>query len=252
VRQRMARLNWMAILAVLVLLGGCAGLPAAAPPPIPAPEGGHPDDTDSGWWQARFRMAWLEDQPPEWYLDLLIAHRVVAPVLQRHRSQIRLWRFHRRAAPDGAGHQFSFIFYASTDTAARVFADLEGAPLVAALRSNDRLLAVVVDDTDQIDIPEVEGTADPAWSPAMRRSWPHFIMGASQTWLDLVAAVAEEEGVDPADAASLEELENSYRQVSRRIDAIWREEGRHAFLHHLNALFAYQPVVVYEKRYMKF
>ena len=113
------------------------------------------------------------------------------------------------------------------------------------------MTAVVVDDTNRIDRPAIEDSSDTAWPPELRRSWPHFIMGASQTWLDLVAAMAEEDGAESSDT-SLEGLENKYGRVSRRIDAVWREEGRHAFLHHLNALFAYQPVVVYEKRYMKF
>ncbi len=64
-----------------------------------------------GWWYAKFRMDWPKDAEPLWHMDPLLAHRVIAPVLSRYSEEISLWRFHRRAAPDASGHQFSFIFY---------------------------------------------------------------------------------------------------------------------------------------------
>jgi hypothetical protein len=36
------------------------------------------------------------------------------------------------------------------------------------------------------------------------------------------------------------------------VSDLWQEEGRHAFLHHLNALFGYESLVVYEKKLMTF
>ncbi len=36
------------------------------------------------------------------------------------------------------------------------------------------------------------------------------------------------------------------------VDDMWRQEGRHAFLHHLNAVFGYQPLVIYEKKLLTF
>lgn len=36
------------------------------------------------------------------------------------------------------------------------------------------------------------------------------------------------------------------------LTALWQNEGRHAFLHHLNALFGYEPILIIEKRPMRF
>jgi hypothetical protein len=33
---------------------------------------------------------------------------------------------------------------------------------------------------------------------------------------------------------------------------MWQEEGRHAFLRHLNAIFSYEELLIREKRLMKF
>ena len=47
-----------------------------------------PPVAESGWWYARFRVAWPENADPSWHLDLLIAHLIVQPSLERHRPEI--------------------------------------------------------------------------------------------------------------------------------------------------------------------
>ena len=51
---------------------------------------------------------------------------------------------------------------------------------------------------------------------------------------------------------SIEEIEAFYNQINESIIELWQEEGRHALLHHLNAIFGYEPLAVYEKRFLKF
>ena len=66
-------------------------------------------------------------------------------------------------------------------------------------------------------------------------------MGVSALWLGLIddfLEVAVEEVDDPL--VLLEE----YRQVDARIAEIWRQEGQHALLHHLNAIFGYKPLTI--------
>jgi hypothetical protein len=36
------------------------------------------------------------------------------------------------------------------------------------------------------------------------------------------------------------------------VDGLWRGNAQHAWLHHLNALFGYQPVLIREQRLMRF
>lgn len=87
------------LLLILVLMSACAGQPTtvAEAPAMPASGG------ELGWWYIRFRLNWLKGEEPLWYPDLLLADRVVGPVLDARRAEIPLWRFHRRAACDGAG-----------------------------------------------------------------------------------------------------------------------------------------------------
>jgi hypothetical protein len=231
------------------ILAGCASGPAPKavsdirPAPAPSAEG--------AWWYARFRMDWPEDADPAWHTDLLIAHRVVKPVLERNRQDIWLWRFHRRASRDEAGHQFSFIFFASPATAARLYAEISDNPALQQARASGRIRAVVCDDTARITLPAIADTSDPAWPVPLRQAWPYYVMGASQMWLDLISAMADDEQKTET-PLGFAELDQRYAGINAAITRLWQNEGRHAFLHHLNALFGYEPIIIIERRHMRF
>jgi hypothetical protein len=70
-------------------------------------------------------------------------------------------------------------------------------------------------------------------------------------WLHLIDEVIAEH---PEWSGSKEwpESEALYQRVDGVVNDLWQEEGRHAFLHHLNALFGYESLIVYEKKLMTF
>lgn len=239
----------MLSLAVLVT-AGCASAPSSL---FPGTERCLPQDRleGNGWWYARFRMNWCPDTEPSWHLDAMIAHRVVCPLLKQYRSKVLLWRFHRRAAPDQAGHQFSFIFYSSPKTAIQIFRAIQSNHDLQRMKSSSLVLMDSYDDTQSIPRPNIEDTSDQAWSPAVRKSWPHFIMGVSEMWLALIGEYSARRLPDSA-SPSLDPLEESYREVHRLVEETWRDEGGHALLHHLNAIFGYEPVRVNRTEQMRF
>lgn len=231
------------------MLAGCASWPA--PPAVSAHRPAPAPSADAAWWSARFRVDWPENAHPAWHTDLLIAHRVVKPVLDRHLQDISLWRFHRRAVRDPAGHQFSFIFFASPETAARVYAEVSDNPILQQARSSGRITAVACDDTSNLSRRAIADTSDRTWSAPLRQAWPYYMMGASQTWLDLISALADA-GQKPEVPTTFAELDHRYVGINASITTLWQNEGRHAFLHHLNALFGYEPIVIIERRHMLF
>ena len=244
------RLVSVAIIFSMLAIGGCAttierkAVQTIEPPPAEIA-------SSAGWWYARFRMQWPQEEDPSWHTDLLIAHKIVAPVLLKYKDRIRLWRFHRRAARDEAGHQFSFIFYASAETAYQVFDMLRSNALLTEMTDSGRIIAEVYDNPDRIAKPRIKDTSDPSWPSSVQKSWPYFIMGASQMWLSLITEIIAE--IPAAKTPlSLDEYEEFYKEVNTTITSLWANDGRHAFLHHLNALFGYKPVIFYEKRMLKF
>jgi hypothetical protein len=238
-----------AILMSTIMHSGCATRGPAVAETVWAQQ--KPDDFKYGWWHARFQMNWPEKPKPSMYLDAMLAHKIVLPVLNKNRKNIYLWRFHRRAARDNAGHQFSFIFYASPPSARKIYRFIAADPFLHQLKQAGIIVRYTFDDTGTVVRPGIENTSDPSWSVQIQKSWPYFIMGTSQTWLDLIVQHAENKaGENPP--LSIQEIQLFYQQIHKSITASWQEEGRHAFLHHLNAIFGYEPVIVYERRLMKF
>jgi hypothetical protein len=237
------------VLTAAVLISGCATAPS--PPATVFPHPALTPADGGGWWFARGRMNWPEGSDPAWHLDLLAAHGIIKPVLDSHLPDIHLWRFHRRAARDAAGHQFSFIFFAAPETARKVYAGLSQSSTLALAQSAGRILEVVYDDTAAIGRPAISDVSDPNWSAALRRAWPFYLMGASQMWLDLISGMSD--GLPEAQTLpTFGDLDLRYAGINTAITTIWQNEGRHAFLHHLNALFGYEPVLIIEKRHMRF
>jgi len=202
--------------------------------------------SEKGWWYARFRMNWPEHSDPVWHMDSMVAHLVVSPVLDEKRPQIELWRFHRRARRDGAGHQFSFIFYSTPDTASKIYQALESNASLKRLIAEGKIEKLVFDNTGEIKRPNIEDTSDPVWDEIIQKSWPYYIMGVSEMWLDMVERVVAY-NKDKADTS-----EEFYDYVHNTVTLLWKKEGNHAFLHHLNGLFAYRPMVITERKLMTF
>jgi len=101
------------VLLMAALLEGCAAPSAVIAAPKQEANQFSPSTAAEGWWSVRFGLHWPARAEPAWNRDLLLADQFVRPALRQHREAISLWRFHRRAARDAAGHRFSFIFRAS-------------------------------------------------------------------------------------------------------------------------------------------
>jgi hypothetical protein len=194
----------------------------------------------------------MERPPAEirWEKDLLIAHRIAAPILDRFPSEIDLWRFHRRSNDDAAGHQFSFLFYATPSAAERINRRVMADPLVNRLVSGGEIRAVATDAVDRIEQPAIGDTSDPSWSPVMRDNWPYFIMGVSRMWLGMIDQASR--SADNRDATEVDRMMMHYRQVNEAITRVWQQESYHALLHHLNAVYGYEAMVYWEKRWKRF
>ena len=191
------------------------------------------------WWTCNFRIVWPDDTAIDWGMDLLLAHAVVSPVLVKHINNISYWRFHRRAARDTSGHQFSFLFYSKPEIASIVLSEIANSKVLEEAYEANLIGIVLIDDPENPLLPNVEDTSDRNWSPYLQKNWPSFIMGTSSLWLGLIDESIQDY---PEDNADIHLLLERYREVNDKITETWRTEGQHAFLHHLNAIFGYEPL----------
>lgn len=204
-----------------------------------------------GWWYARFRIKWPENTEPSWHIDLLIVQEIIAPVLNQHSKDIFFWRFHRRAARDEEGHQFSLTLYSSAKSVKKIFNDIRANSLLKRMKKAGLIVQDIYEDPAKIIAPRIEDTSDGHWSPAIRKSWPFFIMGVCKMWLSLIAEISE--GIpEKQKGPSLNKMLKFYQQVNDIIKSLWRDEGCHAMLHHLNAIFGYEPIFVREINLRRF
>jgi hypothetical protein len=231
-----------AVLLLSFLLFGCSTprqklqqLPQTIVPPA------YKHATESYWWRCQFRIAWPENSRIDWGMDLLLAHAVISPVLQRHYRDISYWRFHRRAARDNAGHQFSFIFYSEPETAASIYRDIGTSAILKRAEQAGLVEKVITGDPENPRFPNIEDTSDPSWPLDLQRNWPSFIMGVSSLWLGLIAESMPE---PPEQSTDISILLETYRSADAQVTLTWRNMGQHALLHHLNAVFGYTPLTV--------
>lgn len=237
------------LLAVL-LLQGCSALQQrdVAAPVFITETPLHPGlevAAEEGWWRVAFQIDRPGTDATRWHLDLLLAHRVIAPAIMAHEHQMVAWRFHRRAADDATGHRFSFIFYAHRSVADEIYRVVQADPLLTMLKLDGSVKQDSYTDTAVIPRPMIDDTSDRNWSEAMQAVWPIYINGVSQMWLTLIDIYARRLAGD-SDDFSLAALEDLYMRVDAEVTARWREEGQHALLHHLNAMFGYEPLLIRE------
>jgi hypothetical protein len=201
-----------------------------------------PQLEDLAWWQLRFKLSWPADESPDFSGHLLIAEQILLPLIIEHQEDFALWRFHRRAGRDNAGHQFSLIFMADENTAAEIGSAVEADELVLWLQQRGMLEKTRLGQRGAEELGRLEETSDRGWPLEIQKSWPWFAMGASTTWLMQVQEISARQGL-PANA-TYAELHDHYRRVSSEMNAQWRDFGQHAYFHHLSAIYGYQPVKI--------
>ena len=213
---------------------------------------------EKGWWRAALRIKPAKEAAEEnvidplWQVDLFLAHSVMAPILEKYHEDIILWRFHRRATSDAVGHQFSFIFYSSPQIAKHVFEEVAASTLLEDAKICGFITTEKYDDTTILNHPAISDTSDGNWSTITQKAWPYYIMGVSQMWLTMIDDIIKDNPPPAEDIQSINDLIDYYNEVNEVVKTLWRDEAQHAFLHHLNAAFGYEPMLYYEPRLMRF
>jgi hypothetical protein len=226
-----------------LILNSCALKSTHLPPAMVTtfPLGASGSGGEKSWWICRFKISWPRNAEADGAVDLLLAHAVVGPVLREHSKEISWWRFHRRAVRDKTGHQFSFLFYSTSSVSFRIMEALRESKILHRAVEAGIVEKVIFDDPTKPTRPQIEATSDDHWSPALQRNWPSYIMGVSALWLGLIDDFMADVPAHNDDVSALLER---YRQVDSKVTSLWRNEGQHAFLHHLSAVFGYEPLLI--------
>jgi hypothetical protein len=226
-----------------LMLNSCAHKPTHFPPAMVTtfPLGASASGGEKSWWTCRFKISWPPDAGADGAVDLLLAHAVIGPVLHEYSKDLSWWRFHRRAVRDETGHQFSFLFYSTSRVSFQIMKAMRESKILRRALDAGIVEEVTFDDPTKPTHPQIEATSDYRWSPALQRNWPSYIMGVSALWLGLIDDFMADVPRHNDDVSALLE---QYRQANSKVTALWRNEGQHAFLHHLSAVFGYEPLLI--------
>jgi hypothetical protein len=231
------------ILLLVIFLSACAPRQLHYPPAMSTtfPQDVLESGVEASWWACRFKISWPPGAEVDWSVDLLLAHAVVRPVLREHTKKLPWWRFHRRAARDHIGHQFSFLFYSDSSVSAAVMEDLRQSNVLQQALAHRIVEKIDFDDPNKPRHPQIEAMSDPHWTPELQRNWPSYIMGVSSLWLGLIDDIVEDV---PSHDDNFPKLLEQYRHAEIAVTTMWYKEGQHAFLHHLSAIFGYEPLMI--------
>ena len=178
------------------------------------------ESTGSTWRKVVFSIDWPQGKPPLQHMDLLLAHRVIWPVLAQHEKHVQLWKFHRRWKRDESGHQFEFSFYSSAQTARQIHDSVFLDQHYMELKRAGRVGA----SYDETIGSRIEDICPTNWPPEIRRSWPYFIMGVSRMWVTLIEQIMKSRTVD--ESPSIAEWEATCQKVDGLIGRLWLHQER--------------------------
>ena len=201
-------------------------------------------ESEKYWWRVKFRFVWPQDTFPDFYYHAVVADQVLRPIIDAHKAELELWRFHRRAARDKAGHQFSFIFYTDKQMADVIHHKIESDKLITAMIDNATIESIHFTGAKTANNSLLSATSDTSWPLEIQKSWPSFIMGTSQSWLDLIVQMRGDD--NDIKQLALNDLLTFYQNLNSEVTTQWTQYGRHAYFHHINAVFGYQPVYIRE------
>jgi len=189
------------------------------------------------WNRFRFRMNTDWQRGPRWWIDLYVMDTVIRDVIIANKAELSLWRMHRRANNDAIGHQVSLSCYTTANAAIGIEEAIQGHECFKSVRD-----ALTMKCLRELGGEAIDEISDASWPQELRKSWPHYICGVSQMLLDLIEQVRPQRSADTT-APDIVAVESLYTEVERRLTHLWEQHGSHAFLHHLNALFGYVPLL---------
>lgn len=194
------------------------------------------------WYEFNFRINWPDNENPKVWVDIFIIDSIVRDIICQKKSEIALWRIHRRWSRDERGHEVTLSCFTKDETASSIESLIRGGHSFKTLKVN-RLLK---DLKKAEGGPNIHDIADDIstrnWPMELKKSWPYYIQGCSKLFLYLIEFL---KGSIQADfnEKDISKIESFYTELNNRINEIWQKHGSRAFFHHINAIFGYVPLL---------
>lgn len=201
-----------------------------------------PNNASSGWWEVRFIVAHSQEQIPNWHIDALIAHETLKPILIKTRDSILFWRIHRVYHSEEGGHQFNLKFFCDKNIAGDIYEAIKRDKTIKALINTDRVIKITYTSRRKINA-NISGTSDQNWDSSIQESWPHYAMGLSEMWLQLIELIKPHAQQEES-AEGISSLIGKYEAIHNHLLGLWQNNGGHAVMHMSHSIMGWVPVHV--------
>jgi hypothetical protein len=156
---------------------------------------------------------------------------------------LTLWRIHRRATDDADGHVFAFDCYAAQDVHEKIKRTITEHPAINFLRDTKLLRDSFPLEDDPADSSAIGAFSVKTWPGPLQEAWPYYIHGVSRMALELIEKLRPSPPPKLVEVSAFDGCKAYYVDLMGEFNAVWRNCGSDAFLHHINAVFGYCPVV---------
>ncbi|MDO8264825.1 MAG: hypothetical protein Q7T34_00460 [Candidatus Parcubacteria bacterium] len=203
------------------------------------------------WYSLEFKAKWDRSSyrntvdfqlilPNTFFIDLIISDLLIHPEIENFGSKIEAWRIHRRA-DNTEGQILTFHFYTSEDIGKDIFQGIKANLFFNFIKDNYLISDIKL--RGGIPCKIHEAASDSHWSDEIKKVWPHFMTGASNTFIKLIREVKVSKNIDINMISSKEEIDEAYKIIEKEVTHIWAGYGQHSFLHHLEGVFGYEPTL---------
>lgn len=166
------------------------------------------------------------------------------PIIQKFKSDLDCWSFHRSI--DGDDHRLKFNLYTSAEKAAEILNEIKSNDFYSIIKNNyldiDGVDLEFLDKDNEANNFNKEIISDVEnWPKEIQKSWPPYIKGVCEMFINLITEV-KKNTPNQLDKNNVKQIEEYYKEISKKIAALWFKYGSHAFLHHLGAIFGYELI----------
>ena len=205
------------------------------------------------WWRARFKIKYSSTANPLPYTDLLLAHKIISPIIKEYFEQkngCSFWRFHMRWEPKH-GHKFDFEFFSTAKIKTKIDSKIQSSDILKELKHEGLVehleLTELYDenkDGEKKIWNNVKDICDKNWSISIKKVWPAYIMSVSRMWLELIEICVDlPEYQSEKKSENLFDLLDFYKRIdTEKIERLWLKQGWSSLIHHLSAIFGYKEI----------
>ena len=198
------------------------------------------------WHLINLKLKCEDISKPDFFVALIILDLLFAPAVKKFRKDFECWRFHWSSTNED-GHRLKLFFKTSSQKAEDITQLINSLDFCAFAKKEYLETQEIKQELFPPDKPDIsskiETISEENWPEEIKKSWPYYIMGASDMVITLIEEVKKKQA-DELDKNDKTKLEEYYKKVEVNMALAWKRYGNHAFFHHLALVLGNKEIAI--------